>query len=548
VIIFCIAPGSRSSPLAVAVAEHGKTQNIICYDERSLGFFALGYGKATHKPACVIVSSGTAVANLLPSIIEASIDNIPMIIISADRPDFLSDCGANQTIDQGKIFGHYPRWQCQITPRDNIDSLRVLSTIDYAYSQSIDSTPGPVHINWHFDEPLAPIKKEFNLHTLKGVEKWRDSCKVFTHYPSPIKQLEESEAASLCQMIGHAEKGLIVVGTLTQQRDKDAIKKLATTLKWPLIADVSSTLGEFSIPSIERTIAKINQLNDPALKPDVILQFGGRLVSKSTPSFIKNSEAKAHIFIDDSDKRLDPDHSVTHRVNANISHLVDKLLGLLTTPSSSTLLSNYKEISSHEHTTLLNVINEEKELSQRHVAQSISRIVNKDTALFIGNSMPIRALSLFTPELKSAHIAVNRGTSGIDGNISTACGFALGLKKPLVAFIGDLTFLHDINGLSLLSYCSQPVVIVIANNNGGGIFSFLPIAQYDKCFSPYFDSPPNAELSGASHLFKVKHLRVSTQEEFETALSASLSTSHHTVIEAMTSTATDLAINYRVNM
>lgn len=538
--LFCIAPGSRSAPLTLAAAKNKQVQRVVFYDERSLGFFALGYAKTHKSPACIIVSSGTAVANLLPSVIEASLENIPLIVLSADRPAILFDSGANQTIDQCKIFGSFVRWHSNLTPSDAFSSSKVLSLIDYAFYKSTAPIAGPVHLNWHFDEPLALTAKKYDTQAVKDLDQWHKKQTPHTSYFRATAQLCADEITQLATAINHSEKGLIVVGALACKKDQDAIKKLAQKLKAPVIADVTGGMGNLALPAADKVIKKI--ATEQGFLPDLVLQFGGRLVSKHLPLFIKNCRPKMHIFIDENHARLDPENSISHKITANISSVLEALEEKLLTHKSSMFLHNYQNIADKLDQDLEKNINHEKRLSQRFIARHLSTMLTEEHIFFIGNSMPIRACNLFAHLFTDTTIVVNRGASGIDGNLSTAAGAAHQSGKRLVALVGDLTFLHDSNGLGLLKNCEQPALIIVANNQGGGIFSFLPIAQEQEFFSPYFDSPPKANLFGLSSCFGIRHICVSTKEDFLTAIAEANSTNEHIVLEALCDTDADLAI------
>lgn len=539
--MFCLAPGSRSTPLAVALARNSKAKTVICYDERSLGFFALGHGRATATPACVVVTSGTAVANLFPSVVEASLDNVPMLMISADRPGYLIDCGANQTIDQSKMFGNYVRWHAQITPTDSISGLRVLSTIDHAFYKTTHPNYGPVHLNWQFDEPLAPVHREVNDKALIGVDDWKRTNKVFTDNIDCSKQVDEEALAQLAYTLNHTERGLLLIGALKKERDKLALSNLAQALGWAVASDIGSGFHAAGVYSIAQLLDPHGDIDFQNLQ--VILQFGSRFVSKRLPQDIKSSRIKEHILVDASDSRLDPAHSVTKRICADIPHLIKKLVPMLKKHERSSDHDDEIDKQPKYNEFLASVIEKEEELSQCFIATTIADKLDEKFCVFIGNSLPIRSMDLVSHQLRTSWIAVNRGASGIDGNLSTACGYASALNKRLVVFVGDLTFLHDINGLNFLKYCSEPVTIIVANNRGGGIFSFLPIADYQSVFSPYFDSPHDFDLSSLSAGFGVKHIKITTKKEFSNSFQASLSTTNHIVIEAATSNHADLAIH-----
>ncbi|GAB4817906.1 hypothetical protein N2152v2_004952 [Parachlorella kessleri] len=687
---FCVAPGSRSSPLTVAIAQHPRARVVLCIDERSLGFWAMGFGRATGRPAVVVTSSGTAVANLLPSVVEAAQSGVPMLMLTADRPAELRDTGANQTIDQVKIFGSFTRWHADLpTPTDAVPARSLLSDIDNAARAATASArPGPVHLNCSFRDPLAPVAAEWSRACLRGLERWESSGEPFTthstlHGPltslptmpaaspggpaaalqSPAAAVPPAAAAALNAVL-RAQRGLLVVGELTHPEDVVAAAQLARALQWPVAADVLSGLRA-GVQEADPSLAVIHHMDHlllggeehwQALRPDVVLQLGGHLTSKRLCNFLEwcalpssssstlngsssssdsnSSQGPPHegptptvwVFVDRQAQRHDQSWLLSHRVEAAPAVLVAAVVhaaaaattdaaGLLrqtlsssshgargTSQRNTTSNNNHSSSSSrgrskdHEHsgsglarptpsgagqrsqlahTALLVALDEEvgravdgalqemSQLSEPHVARMLAQELPPGEGLFVGNSMPIRDLDMYArpaaapasqavpqkpqavlPTGLGAPVAANRGASGIDGVLSSAAGFADGLGRGTTLVVGDLSFLHDINGLNLLrsGEMRPPLTVVLINNGGGGIFSFLPIADAvpDDIFTPLWTTPQHVDLAGMCRAQGVPHLKVSSAGDLRTALHSAWGLNRHSVIEVATDRASNV--------
>ncbi|MCD6392982.1 MAG: 2-succinyl-5-enolpyruvyl-6-hydroxy-3-cyclohexene-1-carboxylic-acid synthase, partial [Planctomycetes bacterium] len=240
---FCISPGSRSTPLVVAVAQNSRAKSIICYDERGSAFHALGYARAAGKPAAVITTSGTAAANLYPAVVEASVDKAPLLLLTADRPPELIDTGANQAMNQDALFGRFVRWQFDLpTPAEDIPPQMVLTTIDQAVYRSRYNNPGPVHINCRYRQPLEPQDPAVDEGYTAGIQHWRQNEHPFTSYAAPCVTPAGDSFKSLCAMIDKTDRGMIVAGRLDSDEQRTAVLKLAGKLNWTVYADVASGL------------------------------------------------------------------------------------------------------------------------------------------------------------------------------------------------------------------------------------------------------------------------------------------------------------------
>lgn len=547
---FVVAPGSRSTPLAAAVANNARAKYTVTFDERSAGFYALGHAKATGYPAAIIVTSGTAVANLMPAVVEASLDRIPLIVLSADRPPELHDVQANQTIYQNNFFHPYARWFFALpTPHDMAPPSMILSVASFAMWQSRYPMAGPVQLNCPFREPLIPSAEAYDPQT-KTLGLWPKTKEPFTRYEPASKRLDTTQISSLATIINSAKQGLFVVGAVKDAMTQQAILKLARALSWPLCADIASGLRQHEDALIIRHDHHVFLHHEvQKLSFDVVLQIGGRLISKTLEQMLAKRHGQKHILVDDHPKRSDPGLTVTNRLDVDIETFAHELSGLVDksgVPHSA--LPLLREISGRTIKIIDSIIAEGVEASEPFVARHISKTIDKDSMLMACTSMPIRDYHMFAISRPDGGpvVVVNRGASGIDGLISTAIGFAQASQKRSTVLIGDLAFMHDANALALLKNLSMPMCVVVINNGGGGIFSFLPIAKFPQILTPFIDAPHDHDLSGLPQTFGIEHCRVKTKAEFVIAYENAQACEQHKVIEVMTERTSNYLLHERI--
>lgn len=557
---FCIAPGSRSAPLTAAAALNKRAKTFVHFDERGLAFHALGYVSATQKPAVLICTSGTAVANFLPAVIETSKKKLPLIVLTADRPPELQKTGADQTIDQPGIFGKYAKWEFTFPcPTTEIKPGFILTTIDQAVYQAKSGMPGIVHLNCMFREPLAPVGKDQDFSSyLKSISPWQKYQKPFTKYFIP-KTSVRTETAEIAAILNKAKSGVIVAGKLSSSREQESVLKLARKLHWPVFPDITSglRLGQRD----EHVIHYYGQILSGAPPKggapsfDCVLHLGGRMTSKWYYQFIESLKPKNYIMVLAHPLRNDPHHWVSERVQSAIGDFCKAILPRLTKRGKNNRLLKLKNLSekigkrigstvidfgviasefaagderspamaglryptkkfSLAMTRIVSlrggvlqsddeaISKDTHKLSEIAVARIISRLIPKNSGLFLASSMPIRDMDTFgAPDGAPVIVGSNRGASGIDGTTASAVGFAKGLNRPTTLIIGDLAFLHDINSLAMVKDLKVPLAIIVVNNNGGGIFNFLPIAERKDIFEKYFATPHDLNLSSAGELF-----------------------------------------------
>jgi 2-succinyl-5-enolpyruvyl-6-hydroxy-3-cyclohexene-1-carboxylate synthase len=553
---FVISPGSRSTPLTVAVAQNQRSQKIVCLDERAAAFHAIGYARATGNPAVLICSSGTAAANYLPAVIEAAMDYLPLIILSADRPPELRQTGANQTIDQVNLYGDYPTWKFDLPcPTVGINPNMVLTTIDLAVSRSRQYPGGVVHLNCMFREPLAPIDDKTAIPA--NLFKWSQSLAPYTQYGGKLMVPTAVEVHSLIDLINSTTKGALVVGKLKSATEIKAVGQLAARLNWPVFPDLQSglRLGD-NFPNLVHYFDQLF-LPDHSIEPDqidTIVQLGTRIISMQWSKWLEKNPPTNYVAIVDNAERYDPNHAVTLRLESDITHICDRLCqDLPQLPRSNWVKA--LQADSVQVGVRIDQFLTTTQLNEPLVVRTISQLIPRYHGLWVANSMPIRDLDLYgagtiaghTPTL-SPRIGANRGTSGIEGSIASATGFAVGLKSPVTAIIGDLSSLYDLNSLALLQHNSQPVIVVIINNDGGGIFSFLPIAKSTEIFETYFGTPHGLDFSHAAAMFKVDYYHPQNIDELICDYTKALADHHSVIIEITSDRADNLQVHQDLNL
>lgn len=524
---FCISPGSRNTPLVWAAANNPDAEIVTHWDERGTAFFALGHAKATGQPAALICTSGTAVANYLPALVEASASCVPLLVLTADRPPELLDTGANQAIHQTGIFSHYVRWETTLQcPDEKIDPHFVLTTIDQAVYRATRAPAGPVHINCMFREPLEPTGPLPNA-CLPPVDGGIEGGKAYTKYLLP----QSTVPADALDQLQAAQRGLIVVGSLASEQEARAVDALARTLNWPVFPDITSGLriGTPCPPYVHYyDQLLLTETFRSQCQPDLVLQLGAPFVSKRLLQHLQNHRPQQWLLFANHPCRRDPAHAVTTRIEMPIEAFCSQAAKAISANSVSEWCRNLCAASSAVHETLTTFFANDNSLSEPTIARIISEHIPAGHALFLGNSMPIRNMDMYASDRgaqyglppvygeieggKTNLVIANRGASGIDGNIATATGCARASGKPVTAIIGDLAALHDLNSLALAA--DLPITLVIINNHGGRIFNHLPIAQHWQGIDHLWTTPHNLGFQQAADMFGLGYHRPTTRPEF----------------------------------
>ncbi len=541
-----VAPGSRSTPLALAAAAHPDMHVVVHLDERALAFHALGWGKATGRPAAVITTSGTAVANLAPAVAEASLAGVPLLVLTADRPPELRDTSANQTMDQVKYFGSYVRWHYDLPcPSPDLPLRTLLSTVDQAVARARWGQPGPVHLNCMFREPLALTEESYpRARLLAPLKGWLKHGRPFTNY-MPATAQEPEEPVAIPEALREARRGVILAGALTPD-EAEAALKLASHLHWPVLPDVQSGLRLGEQPGEVVAYADLVLGSASWLaghKPDAVVRVGGRFVSKRVAALGQDDDAVPIVLVTDSLERQDAGGRVDTHWFGEVSHLLDLLRKALPAGgASSGWLEAWQKADEGAGHALRAGMSRRQELHEPRVAWELARRLPPDHALFVGNSLPIRLIDAFAAAgCAWSPVGTNRGVSGIDGLLATATGYAAGRGKPVTLLLGDLSLLHDLGSLALLKKSPVPVVTVVINNDGGGIFSFLPVAGTTPKFESLFGLPHGRTFAGAADMFDIPYKRVQTLAAFIRAYREACRSRRSALIEVTTNRKATLA-------
>ncbi|MCH9633085.1 MAG: 2-succinyl-5-enolpyruvyl-6-hydroxy-3-cyclohexene-1-carboxylate synthase [Chlamydiae bacterium] len=500
---FCIAPGSRSTPLTYEVAIKKELNDLIHYDERGLAFHALGYAKATNKPAVIVITSGSSLANVFPAVIEAHYSSVPLIILSGDRPHELIDCGSNQAIDQVKFFQKYVEWQSDLPLCDNkLPIASICSTVDFAYSKA---NLGPVHLNCHFREPFL---QDEDVLDEKEYQSWKSKTVPYCNYS------KSHLTSKLCTPPDLPEKGAIILGKEVEEDDLLPIIELSKKLEYPIFSDIlaakSPKLTGLTIENYE-TIIKSNS----EISFDCILQFGHAYLSKALLQRLKNSPPLEYHLISKTLRRSDPNHlsSTTHIMSSQ------DFCGCFSQLKASSTWIDFWKSSDHKISKFLNSYFENsKSLTEPSTLKTVFANAKENDIFYIASSMPIRDALTFGASPMPIKIFCNRGASGTDGNLATAFGVSQGADKPVTIVIGDVAFLYDLNSLAMIEEIKHPPTIVVINNSGCGVFSFLPISNQKEIFKRYFQAEHPFVFKGAAEQFNLEYSNPQTNEELQEAL------------------------------
>jgi 2-succinyl-5-enolpyruvyl-6-hydroxy-3-cyclohexene-1-carboxylate synthase len=322
--VFCLSPGSRCAPLTLGVAENARARSVVHFDERGAAYHALGWAKASGRPAVLVCTSGTAAANYLPAVVEASQSRVPLLLLTADRPPELLDAGANQAIDQTSLFGKYARWQYALPcPDESVSLNAVLTTIDQAVFRAVCPPAGPVHLNCQFREPFVSADAWKDVQSYpKQIEAWRESGLPYTAYTKPEYRIGADTVQRILEIVCHARRGLLIIGELRTLAEREAVGCLARALNWPAFPDITSGLrlgnsGSPFVPYYDQMLLS-SSVRD-ACKPDVVIQIGSPFVSKRLLEHLNAFPTGAYVMAADHPLRHDPIHRVTLRVQSEVA-------------------------------------------------------------------------------------------------------------------------------------------------------------------------------------------------------------------------------------
>ncbi len=528
-----VSPGSRSTPMAILMAEHPNMNVTINIDERSSAFYALGVAKAMKKPVAILCTSGTAAANYFPAIVEAYYSRVPLIVLTADRPHELRDVGAPQAINQNQLYGNHAKWFVEMAlPEESEQMLSYVRTMaGRAAGTALTASAGPVHLNFPFREPLLP---NLGLENLWGTnENLRKNVNVVVGNP----KMDEEQVQLISELVSGKKKGIIVCGSHYDEEFGHAVASLAETLQFPVLADPLSQLrsGEHSKTHIVDGYDAFlrDESFQEAFSPDIIIRFGAMPVSKALLQYIQKYKNTTQLIVDGDGGWRDPTLSGTDMVYCDEIEFCKMIINRTEKQDDSSWVNNWIKINNLVKENVI-MVDKEGTLFEGKVFTELQEILPAGSTLFVGNSMPIRDLdTFFMTNEKSIHVLGNRGANGIDGLVSTAMGIS-SQNEHTVLVIGDLSFYHDLNGLLAAKHHQLNITIVLINNDGGGIFSFLPQSQEEKHFETLFGTPIGLDYEHAVKMYGGNFTSIKDWSEFRKAITASFEEKGLHVVEVKT--------------
>ena len=543
----CTSPGSRSAPLVLSLA---REPSLTCYshvDERCSAFFALGLAKASGLPVAVACTSGTAAAELLPAAIEAQQARVPLLLLSADRPPELRENGAGQAIDQLKLMGGAAKWFFEVgVDRAGAAELRWMRTLACrAYWTALEGRAGVVHLNFPLREPLVTDEQ------LPAEQTARPAGAPYLSRP-PAPPAADSALESLGSLLRDAPRGVLVAGRHERPSPLGAAAgAFAAAAGWPLLADPLSGArrGQAAIAHYDAILRDGGAR--AALAPELVLRVGDLPVSKPLRAWLAELGAVPQVALDPEGAWQDPDSCVSVSLALDPAQALTRLAGAPPPAAPEDWLGSWRSADERAAQAILGVL-DGPGLSEPAVAAELGVLLPAQATLFIASSMPVRDIETFWPvRVDPPRVLCNRGANGIDGTISSAFGAAAAGEGPVLLLIGDVALAHDIGGLLAAGRLGLSLTIVLIDNDGGGIFDFLPVsssamAQQDDAYTEHILTPTGLDFSHAAALYGLGHERVSTREGLREAIERSLAGGSSSIIEVRTQRAANVECHRRV--
>ncbi len=499
----CLSPGSRSTPLALALARDGRVRLHVHLDERAAGFFALGLAKVSGRPVAVACTSGTAAAELLPAVVEASMARVPLLLLTADRPPELRGVGANQTIEQVGLYGRYARWAHDApVPGERPEPAHWHGLAQEAWARSLRHPPGPVHLNLPFREPLVP----------SGAASARREVSVPRgDAPGGPPRPTAEDVRAVVELVSSTERGLVLAGGL--RVPAPAALELAARVGWPLAAEPTSGLrveGALAAPQ-----ALLGDAGFAAAHvPDAVLQLGAAPTSR--PALAAVGAAGRLVIVDPDGLVADPHRRAERRLEVDPEALCRAALREAPARGETDWSRAWGEADRRARRALDAALDGWSEPSEPRVARDVAAWAPSGGSLVVASSMPVRDLDLAMRPRPGLRVLANRGASGIDGFVSTALGVAAA-GAPTVALSGDLSLLHDVGSLLWSARRGIDLVLVVLNNDGGAIFAMLAQRELPE-LEPLFVTPHGLDLGAVSQAAGAGHALVLRAEDLPEAL------------------------------
>lgn len=536
----CTSPGSRSAPLVLALVREQRIRSFSHIDERCAAFFALGLAKASGRPVALACTSGTAAANFAPAVIEAHEARVPLIVLTADRPPELRDVGAGQTIDQLKLYGSAAKWFFEVgTHEASEEHLRWIRQLACrAVWTAEDDRPGPVHLNFPLREPLVTEEELPADRTGRPRREPWVRRTIPERLPEPLEPILE---------LAGSRRGVVVAGR--HERDPAlgaAAAAFAARAGWPLLADPLS--GARTPPA---AIAHYDALlRDSAWAaahaPEAVLRVGDLPTSKPLRTWLAEQRGAEQIALDPEHAWQDPSASVSQVLAGDPAATLGAAAERLPAARAERWLEDWLAADSTAARAIDATLG--SELSEPRVAAELGARLPEEATLFVASSMPVRELETFFPARPAPpRVLGNRGANGIDGTVSSAFGAAAADPgRPTLLLIGDVALAYDLGGLLAHTRLGLDLTIVLLNNDGGGIFHFLPVAAQRDAFEEHVATPHGLDFSRAADLYGCAYENPRDPPGFGAALDRALATAGTTLIEIKTIRQENLALHRRV--
>lgn len=556
-----IAPGSRSTPLTLAFARDSRFTPWLHLDERSAAYFALGLARELRAPVALVCTSGTAAANFMPAVVEAYLSRIPLLVLTADRPPELRDIGANQTIDQGRLYGRHVKWTAEMPIADGSEALlhHAAATAARAVSLAAEAPAGPVHVNFPFREPLADASAPLSV---------PEDASVVVSRSEPARPSSDVIARLLPSFLG---RGVIVCGPEAYGLPAEAITNLARLLGWPVIADPLSGLraGRHRLGHVVEAYEALLRVPEfvQAARPEVVLRFGAMPTSKPLMQYMAGLRQAAHVIVDVAGGWRDADASASTFVQADPAAFCEAMSAAVARrrPTVGTWLADdpvrgaapppdqdwlelWTSANRATRTALREAADAIDEPFEGRAPIELAAALPAGATLVVGNSMPVRDMDAFFPTVpRDVRVVATRGASGIDGVVSTAVGAAAAGGGPVALVIGDLSFFHDLNGLWAAKRHDLSLTVLLVNNDGGGIFHFLPQAEVASDeFEQWFGTPHGLDFRGAVEMHGGRFTRLEGHRGWDVELRTAMAAKGLSVFELRTERERNVVLHRQV--
>jgi 2-succinyl-5-enolpyruvyl-6-hydroxy-3-cyclohexene-1-carboxylate synthase len=523
----CTSPGSRSTPLVLSLVREPRLRCYSHVDERCAGFFALGLAKASARPVAVACTSGTAAAELLPAVIEAHEARVPLLVLTADRPWELRENGAGQAIDQLKLYGEATKWFFEVGAHEaGAQRLRWMRTLACrAYWTTLEGRPGAVHLNFPLREPLVIDGEP------PAEDSGRSDGRPIVRRPRASLAVEQ-EMSELHKLIAVARRGVVLAGRHERQPSLGpAAAAFAESLEWPLLADPmsgarrgSSAIAHYDALLREPSLGR-------ALVPDLIVRVGDLPVSKPLRTWLASLPDVRQVALDPEGAWQDPSSVVSDSLPlepvVTLERMAKAFAAWVTTDDD--WLASWHSADERAAQAILGVLGDER-ISEPAIAAELGVLLPEEATLFVASSMPVRDIETFWPvRADPPRVLCNRGANGIDGTVSSAFGAAAAGEDPVVLLIGDVALAYDMGGLLAAKRLGLKLTIVLIDNDGGGIFDFLPVADTplageadDDIYTRHIATPTGLDFAAAAALYGLAHQRVTSTSGLRDALERAL--------------------------